>query len=370
MYKSIDWDLLQQSSLINTEVNPFRVRWFKVKSNEFLNPKTLYFYSICLNDLIEDLVEEANERDDPNRYFLDNLHLANIPIEVREEYNLLVTSPLFKLLGYFQLAAYYIFYSWRKYFHNWVHIRKDTEGFYKYRLLRFSHFLFIKDTNEKSLIEFRTEVVVPDFSHLLLSITLGGEEFFHFNIGLGLFSIYFSLHIPFIYSRIAPHFNWWNTWKSYNTGINIHDWTIWVRLWHNEDYDQLKRSWSLNLERLFLGNTTYSNQEICSSYFELKLPERLYIGTAKLSRVNWVRDRFPWLKKSIIRCELNVPEGIPIPGKGENDWDLEDDKSYSFSSELTGSIEDSINKWIDYTISRRLKHGGEDWINSLEKRSD
>lgn len=68
----------------------------------------------------------------------------------------------------------------------------------------------------------------------------------------------------------------------------------------------------------------------------------VYGGTAKHTRRTWKR-RFS--TKVSDGFEIEMQEGVPFPGKGENSWDCGDDAYFGFGGEtIEAAIEDIVNK--------------------------
>lgn len=75
-----------------------------------------------------------------------------------------------------------------------------------------------------------------------------------------------------------------------------------------------------------------------------------YHGTAKHTRRTWKR-RFSTLVSD--GYEIDMAEGIPFPGKGENSWDCGDDAYFGFGGD---SIESAVARVVAEVKQRRGKH--------------
>lgn len=80
-----------------------------------------------------------------------------------------------------------------------------------------------------------------------------------------------------------------------------------------------------------------------------------YRGTAKHTRRTRKR-RFT--TKVSDGYEIDMEEGIPFPGKGENSWDMGDDAYFGFGG---ATIEAAVADIIADTLDRRNRHGGKNW---------
>ncbi len=86
-----------------------------------------------------------------------------------------------------------------------------------------------------------------------------------------------------------------------------------------------------------------------------------YTGTAQRWHCEWKR-RFSTLRRDDVMVSMNPP-GLPLPGKGENSWDCDDDGIYGFGG-LT--LESAIEHAIASVKRDRLRYGGPKWRPASE----
>lgn len=158
----------------------------------------------------------------------------------------------------------------------------------------------------------------------------------------------------------------------YDTGIRLHgDWL--VLKWNNDDSETSystvggkrirrdahgwRRRWSL-LD-VVLDNAVYASKAYSFSEMFIAMPEKTHMCTVKLHRDKWKRPRWPFAKR-INRATIEIPNGIPIPGKGENSWDCGEDRVYSSTMPAGGMLE-AIAKLHKSIADRRVKYGGHNW---------
>jgi hypothetical protein len=55
--------------------------------------------------------------------------------------------------------------------------------------------------------------------------------------------------------------------------------------------------------------------------------------------------------------QVDIPGGIGMPGKGENDYDIDDDAVYGLSSSES-TIEGAIGKVVASVLGTRMKRSG------------
>jgi len=164
---------------------------------------------------------------------------------------------------------------------------------------------------------------------LAFEITIGGMEGELFLLRLGLFFITFyfglenwiwarKLNVPYPDAR--------------NTGFYIvpddenslfGHLEIWQKTgeWRRGDW-----AWSVNFDRLVWGKKEYSKQPLWEIQREIPMPEKAYAATLQLVERRWTQPRKFWrpvvMKRTI---DIEIPEGIPHPGKGTTSYNLGDD---------------------------------------------
>jgi hypothetical protein len=93
-----------------------------------------------------------------------------------------------------------------------------------------------------------------------------------------------------------------------------------------------------------------------------------YPVRATIERRTWTRTRWPFrnVKQERLSLDVDSKQGIPIPGKGENSWDLGDDAFHGLGATITGTSRDDVmagcNKIVAAIIKQRQRYGGEGWM--------
>lgn len=151
-------------------------------------------------------------------------------------------------------------------------------------------------------------------------------------------------------------------------GVRFHDGTLWFSLWndpHDCDYrapfsDPRSRSRQpvLHLTDLIFGKAKHHTEDLERFEGTLNL-DAGYPITARRFVSEWRRSRWP-LPRRVMRVEIEIPGGIPIPGKGENGWDCEDDAIYGRTAPAT-TIEEAARKLVADVEQTRRKRGGRGW---------
>ena len=144
----------------------------------------------------------------------------------------------------------------------------------------------------------------------------------------------------------------------------IHSGAIWWQFWRDDmgwSSDIPKwRDGNFNPTDFLFGRQKYSAVEVEARPITIDMPERAYPGTAKSMRATWQRPR-AWLSSTIMRAEIDVPGGVPAPGKGENSWDCGEDASYSMTCQAS-TIAEGVETFRQSVLRDRRRYGGKDWI--------
>lgn len=167
-----------------------------------------------------------------------------------------------------------------------------------------------------------------------------------------LFSIYFS--VDRVFGKLFHHPN-----ESRQTGIAYHNETLWIypfsktMSWSSKDRWWNKYiSWSPS--EFICGRNKYS--EITTSDWQdivITMPEGKYKGKIRLFLSEW-KNRFR--TKRIERAEIEMEEGIPFPGKGENSWDCGEDASFGLTCPAKSEPE-AIASMIENVLTSRRNYG-------------
>lgn len=142
-------------------------------------------------------------------------------------------------------------------------------------------------------------------------------------------------------------------------------WSCWAKCGHWSSTDPWWLSGSFSPADFFLGRHKYSETALDSRPVVVAMPEGIYNGTAELKRRTWKRPRWPFALQRL-GVVLEVPEGIPIPGKGENSWDCGPDAIYSQSSSAR-SVEEAIGQLVESALKTRMQRCGSHVYTEREK---
>lgn len=184
------------------------------------------------------------------------------------------------------------------------------------------------------------------------------------SIGRGSRSIQASIYIPFIIGLhvklggILPHGKKRKIELSYHSGALW--WSLWGDEWGDEKLWPKWRRGSFHFDDFFLGRSNCTRELMEHRAVAIPMPEKAYWGSVRLVRYTWKRPR--WFAKSMIRAEIDVPEGIPHEGKGENSWDCGVDATYGMTTGPVRSIAEAVGMLVGSCLRDRVKYGGyKDW---------
>lgn len=151
-------------------------------------------------------------------------------------------------------------------------------------------------------------------------------------------------------------------------GVNFHNGALWFKLWNDphecnyqapfRDPQSRKRQPVLHLDNLIFGKSKHRSEDLETFAGTLNL-DGGYEITARRFVSEWRRPRWP-IPRRVMRVEIEIPGGIPIPGKGENGWDCEDDAIFGRTAPAK-TIEEAARQLIVDVEQTRRKRGGRDW---------
>lgn len=145
-------------------------------------------------------------------------------------------------------------------------------------------------------------------------------------------------------------------------GFTFRHGTFWIDPWINPDeYDKGRRhTLTINLADLLFGRPRVKVTTLACHGAVVQLPEGGYPATVRLYTATYKRPLAfrPW--RVVPRFDIEVEDGIPIPGKGDNSWDMEDDAVYEVSG-AGDSVETAVAAIRAAIMQSRERYGGQDW---------
>lgn len=175
----------------------------------------------------------------------------------------------------------------------------------------------------------------------------------------------FTLAIPYLfYFSIGYPAKKYPTWDGKREiSLSFHSNSLWWQFWSDPDCwsskDSKWRRGAFHLDDFFLGKSKFSEEFLEERNVLIPMPEKSYEATAKLTLDTWTRPR--WFKKQIKRIHIEIPEGIPFEGKGENSWDCGKDATFGITCPAE-SIPEGVGTLVGSVLRSRVKNGGwSDW---------
>ena len=91
------------------------------------------------------------------------------------------------------------------------------------------------------------------------------------------------------------------------------------------------------------------------------MPEGNYPCEVTMTKCTWERSRWPFSRKVLTRAEVEPEVAVPVPGKGENPWDV-DDSGISSSTSPARSVADAIGQFVASALRVRAAYAGPGWV--------
>jgi hypothetical protein len=90
----------------------------------------------------------------------------------------------------------------------------------------------------------------------------------------------------------------------------------------------------------------------------IPMPEGNYPGTMVREERTWKRKRSPWIAQRRTDYWVEIPDGIPTPGKGENSYDCCDDAIFGTGGSSPAVAIANVTK---AALRQREKYGSKNW---------
>lgn len=134
--------------------------------------------------------------------------------------------------------------------------------------------------------------------------------------------------------------------------------------WHAKEFESSSHDpWWMHkgwfLADVIFGGANYSTTVIREEQTVIPMPERSYPATVKIELARWKRPRWPFAKE-LLRGDVDIPGGVPVPGKGENSWDCDQDAIYGQTA-LAKSIDEAVANVVESALKSRRRYGGKNW---------
>jgi len=161
--------------------------------------------------------------------------------------------------------------------------------------------------------------------------------------------------------------------SSRELGITWHSQALWFAFWRDPDESygrggpsfwkdarSAQRHIVIHPLDMLFGRTSCVTEQLGEQPAEVELPEARYPVRVVFERRTWARPRWPWWRSVRVSADVRSEAGIPIPGKGENGYDCDDDAYYSIGTHCT-TVAEAVQTAAARVLETRQRYGGEDW---------
>lgn len=171
----------------------------------------------------------------------------------------------------------------------------------------------------------------------------------------GMFCFWFTVN-----SKWVPRYTNLET-EDREIGFRVFHGSIWFHFWGCTHGWGPRREWSFTPIDFVFGRMKLDKVLLSDALDEkVFMPEGDYDVTVKVWRYTYWRPRLPFWKDVVKKIEIDCDEGIPIPGKGENAWDMDDDAFFSCTM-ARDTIDEALTDWRQDILKWREKYGGLNW---------
>lgn len=198
-------------------------------------------------------------------------------------------------------------------------------------------------------------------SSTAIGFTLGAEEDLKLHVAIWrLFSLWFSIG-TILPRRWRRSLKWWDKSWGRTSDIRIFNGHIWFNI-HNDTTGWSSRQWwsdfNFDLESFFLGKLMHSSRVVESGETRIAFLEGTYPVRWEKVVHEWRRPR--WFIKRMIKFDLKMDgKPIPVPGKGENSWDCEDDAIHSLCTPAN-NLPEALSHLTNSVLRTRERYGWKD----------
>lgn len=181
----------------------------------------------------------------------------------------------------------------------------------------------------------------------------GDPPGYTFHIALwGLLSLFFCVE--------GLHWDYTNLEDSERTiGFAIFDGNIWLYCWTDRSGWGPDRTIVWHYSQWICGKPRYSRQVLSKGICRLEMPEGPYTVEYQECIDTWKRAR--GFTRSVKRYDLDMGDGIPIPGKGESSWDIHD-TAVMAGTYNANTLPEALDALKESVQRSRDRYGGKGWL--------
>lgn len=144
--------------------------------------------------------------------------------------------------------------------------------------------------------------------------------------------------------------------------IAVHDWAVWINPWSRQhewhrDDPWYVRGLTFHIDDFILGKRKCTTEEIrWPERVAIELDGRVYQGIATYERRTWKRSRWFAFSKESTWIDMDLHDGLPHDGKGENGWDCGGDALCGWGCNGI-DLEKCIASGIEKVLKARKRYG-------------
>lgn len=157
-------------------------------------------------------------------------------------------------------------------------------------------------------------------------------------------------------------------------GVAVHHGSIWFDIWSKQDEWNSKDPWWMQFTitpmDLIFGRSDYHERTIEDGIpVKIPMPEKCYEGTVKIFESTWKRPRSPFTLRAI-RTTVDVPGGIPVPGKGTTSYNCGEDAIYAETAQHSNAV-DAVAELVKSALQTRKRYSsGFDWVPEKMRKQE
>jgi len=192
-----------------------------------------------------------------------------------------------------------------------------------------------------------------------VGFSAGADRGWQLHIGLWPLNLYFGfegfgLPVPSDWREKECSISCWG----FDEGDPAIHWSIWADTmeWRSKD-PWWAKTHVFNLKDFFLGRWEYSEEKLKVVPVKIPMEEATYDGVATLEHRTWKRPRWPWPHMRL-SWNLDIPKGIPFPGKGTAAYNCGDDALHGIgaTSRNGNDVEVVIARAVEAVLEKRRRY--------------
>jgi hypothetical protein len=196
------------------------------------------------------------------------------------------------------------------------------------------------------------------------ALNLGGERPLHVTLGVPGAKLYMGLYTP-VLQKLLGRFQAWEADREVR--VDCHDGKIWWNFWTPaQSWSSTTPKWRNGafgpLDDLFGDERVQSRQSIYSEEgVEIPMPEGVYPAKVCIERISVGRKHLPFREYRFL-ATINPFKPVPVPGKGENSWDCDEDAVYEMTCPIErNDVTLAIAAFVQSVLNSRRRYGGTRW---------